>query len=83
MNCAPPAIAAITYLWDSLVPGAIILLDDYAYVGYRQQKLAMDEFSAGKQVKILSLPTGQGLMVKPPGAPRGMARFFRRGSRNG
>lgn len=66
MNCAPPEIAAITYLWDRLVPGAIILLDDYAYYGYRQQKLAMDEFAATKDVKVLSLSTGQGLMVRGP-----------------
>jgi len=66
MNCAPPEIAAIEYLWDRLVPSAIILLDDYAYFGYRQQKLAMDAFAETKGVKVLSLPTGQGLMIRPP-----------------
>src|SRR5215469_11777320 len=65
MNCAPPEIAAITELWDRLVPGAPVLLDDYAYHGYRQQKLAMDKFASGKMVEILSLPTGQGLLLKP------------------
>jgi len=66
MNCAPPEIAAISYLWERLTPGALVLLDDYAYVGYRQQKLAMDEFAATRGVKVLSLPTGQGLIIKPP-----------------
>jgi hypothetical protein len=65
MNCAPPEIAAIEYLWDRLVSGAIVLLDDYAYRGYRQQKLAMDVFAEAKGVKVLSLPTGQGLILKP------------------
>lgn len=38
MNCAPPEIAAIEFLWSRwLVPGAIILLDDYAYHGYRHR----------------------------------------------
>ena len=66
MNCAPPEVAAITQVWDRLVPGAMILLDDYAYFGYRQQKLAMDAFAETKNVTVLSLPTGQGLMIRPP-----------------
>ncbi len=66
MNCAAPEVAAAEYVWDLLVPGAIILLDDYAYTGYRSQKLAMDEFARSKGVAILSLPTGQGLIIKPP-----------------
>jgi hypothetical protein len=64
MNCAPPEIAAIKYLWSRLAGGAIILLDDYAYHGYRQQKLAMDAFAETNGVRVLSLPTGQGLMLK-------------------
>jgi SAM-dependent methyltransferase len=65
MNCAPPEVAAAEFIWPRLVPGGIILLDDYAYVGYRSQKLAMDAFAASKGVEVLSLPTGQGLIVKP------------------
>lgn len=66
MNCSPPEVAAITFAWDRLVPGAIILLDDYAYRGYEPQKYAMDDFAQQKNVKIASLPTGQGLLLKPP-----------------
>jgi len=66
MNCVPPEVAAIEYLWNSLVPGAVVLLDDYAYIGYRQQKLGMDEFAQRHGVQVLSLPTGQGLIIKPP-----------------
>jgi hypothetical protein len=65
MNCAPPEVAAAQFIWPRLVPGGIILLDDYAYVGYRSQKLAMDAFAVSKGVEVLSLPTGQGLIVKP------------------
>jgi hypothetical protein len=66
MNCSPPEIAAMNFFWDRLVPGAIILLDDYAYLGYESQKHAMDAFGKEKQVMIASLPTGQGLLMKPP-----------------
>ena len=65
MNCSPPEIAAIQFFWERFVPGAFLLLDDYAYYGYLSQKIAMDQFAQEKGIKILSLPTGQGLLVKP------------------
>jgi hypothetical protein len=64
LNCAAPEIAAIDYLWEKLVTGAIVLLDDYAYSGYEHQKRAMDRFSESKGIAIASLPTGQGLIFK-------------------
>jgi hypothetical protein len=39
MNCSPPEVAAAEFLWDRLVPGAFILMDDYAFAGYRPQKI--------------------------------------------
>lgn len=66
MNCAAPEIAAIEFLWPRLSQGGIVLLDDYAYIGFRSQKLAMDDFARRAGVTILSLPTGQGLIIKPP-----------------
>lgn len=65
MNSAPPEVAAFDYLWERLVPGAFVLLDDYAYRGYEEQKHAMDIAAARLNVKVLSLPTGQGLIIKP------------------
>jgi Macrocin-O-methyltransferase (TylF) len=64
LNCAPPEVAALSYFWDRLVVGAFVLLDDYAYHGYREQKLAVDEFAKSRGVRIVSLPTGQGLLIK-------------------
>jgi Macrocin-O-methyltransferase (TylF) len=66
MNSAPPEVAAITWFWERLVPGAPVLLDDYAYLGYTPQRLAMDEFARAHGVAVCSLPTGQGLILKPP-----------------
>jgi Macrocin-O-methyltransferase (TylF) len=65
MNCAPPEVAAAEHFWNRLVPGAVVLLDDYAYLGYAEQKKAMDAFAAARGVAICSLPTGQGLFLKP------------------
>ena len=64
MNCSMPEVAAAEFFWDRLVPGGLVLLDDYAYHGYRTQKLAMEQFAAKRHVPILSLPTGQGLLLK-------------------
>lgn len=65
MNCSSPEVAALDYFWNSLVPGAFILMDDYAYNGSRNEKLELDAFVNKKGLKIVSLPTGQGLLIKP------------------
>lgn len=65
MNNSAPEIAAATYFWDRLAPGAPILLDDYGFVNYEVQKRAFDAWAAERGIQILALPTGQGLMIKP------------------
>ena len=64
MNNAKPERLAIEFLWDRLVPGALVVLDDYGFMGHGEQKIALDEFAGSRTVPILALPTGQGLMVK-------------------
>jgi hypothetical protein len=66
MNCSPPEVAAAMFFWSRLVPGGLLLLDDYGYRGFESKKAAMDDFAASKNVQVLSLPTGQGLILKPP-----------------
>ena len=65
MNLVEPEIAAIEYFWDRLSPGAPVILDDYGWTSYAPQKAAMDHFADTKEVSILNLPTGQGLILKP------------------
>ena len=64
MNCVLPEIAALNYFWEKLSVGGIIVLDDYAYAGYELQYEAHNNWAKEKGIKILSLPTGQGLIVK-------------------
>jgi Macrocin-O-methyltransferase (TylF) len=66
LNCTRPEVAALEYLWPRLVKGGLVLLDDYAFEGYRESKLGMDAFAAEHGIEIASLPTGQGLILKPP-----------------
>ena len=65
MNIVYPEIAAMEFFWDKLVPGAMIVLDDYGWKGHYLQHQAIDEFLAPRNVKAMTLPTGQGLIIKP------------------
>jgi hypothetical protein len=65
MNCVQPEIAAMEYFWPKLVAGGIVIIDDYGFAGHEAQKRAADKFAEAVGAKILSLPTGQGLLLKP------------------
>lgn len=65
MNIAYPEVQASQRLWDLICPGGVVVYDDYASLAHRPQKLALDAFAAEKGVEILSLPTGQGLLLHP------------------
>jgi hypothetical protein len=54
---------ALKLLWPKLVPGAFVLMDDYAYVG-SGTKSAYEKTLDRNVFDIVSLPTGQGLLVK-------------------
>ena len=64
MNCAKPERAALEYFWEKLSPGGVVLLDDYAAYGYDALAKAIDDAAGARGAKVLSLPTGQGLILK-------------------
>ena len=64
MNCAYPERAALEYFWDRLTPGGMVLFDDYAYFANDALAAAIDAAAASLGAEVLSLPTGQGLIVK-------------------
>ncbi|MBY8976991.1 class I SAM-dependent methyltransferase [Rhodobacteraceae bacterium NNCM2] len=66
MNCAPPEVAALDQLWPRISPGGVVLMDDYAYRGYHQQKYGLDEIASKRGFHIAGLPTGQGTVIKGP-----------------
>lgn len=66
MNCVLPEVAALEFFWDRMVSGGIIILDDYGYANAsNDQKKAHDSFAMSKNVEILTLPTCQGVLIKP------------------
>ena len=64
MNCVLPELEALKYFWPKMVKAGIVILDDYAQIGHEKQKKALDDFATSEGVKILSLPTGQGMIIK-------------------
>jgi hypothetical protein len=64
LNCAAPERAALDILWDRIVPGGMVISDDYGHIGYEAQKAAMDSFALERGIQVLPLPTGHGVLIK-------------------
>lgn len=64
MNSSAPEVAALEYFWERLVPGAVVLFDDYGYRGYEAQRHAQGALARRRDLPIASLPTGQGLLIR-------------------
>lgn len=65
LNQAPAEVAALERILPRLVPGGVLVLDDYGWWGYRAQKAAEDPLLADHGLEALELPTGQGLVIRP------------------
>lgn len=65
MNAAMPEVLALDFLWNKISKGGIVLFDDYAYQGNHIMKETHDAWAKKHGVQILSLPTCQGLLIKP------------------
>ncbi|MBV8245152.1 MAG: class I SAM-dependent methyltransferase [Candidatus Eremiobacteraeota bacterium] len=66
MNNAFAEMSAGRWVWEKLIPGAMIVLDDYGYnEQYVNQRRAWDDLGRELGFAVLALPTGQGLIVKP------------------
>jgi hypothetical protein len=64
MNSALPERAALEFFWTRLSPGAVVLFDDYAYFGHDSQRDALNAAAGARGAEILSLPTGQGMIIR-------------------
>jgi O-methyltransferase len=63
MNSADAEAGALEFFFPRLSRGAYVLLDDYGWRAYREQKLVADEFFGDHGYQVLELPTGQGLVI--------------------
>lgn len=65
LNNTPAEMGVIERIWARIVPGAVVILDDYGFAGHQRQHQAWNAFGATHGVAIATLPTGQGLIIKP------------------
>ena len=64
LNSAEAEIATLDHLFHLVVPGGIVLFDDYGHNGYAASQAAEDAWAARRGYQIMELPTGQGLLIK-------------------
>lgn len=64
LNNATAEVQALDALFERIVPGGVIIFDDYCWTVSKRQRTAEDAWMAERGLKILPLPTGQGLFVK-------------------
>lgn len=65
MNSVVAEMGAAAFFWPRLVPGAVVVLDDYGFPRHRAQKQAWDAFALRHGFAIMTSPTGQGIWIKP------------------
>jgi len=65
MNAVVPEREALEYFWDKVVPGGVVLLDDYGFAMHGAQRRSFDDFARARGIHIFSMPTGHGLIIKP------------------
>ncbi|MBM3555844.1 MAG: methyltransferase [Alphaproteobacteria bacterium] len=64
LNAAAAEIAALEALFPRVVPGGMIVLDDYGRADYRHMHDAERAWFRDHGHPVLELPTGQGLVIK-------------------
>lgn len=64
LNSAAPTIASLDFFWDRLLPGGVVLLDDFAWPGYEETRYQVEQWCSARSQDILHLPTGQALLLK-------------------
>jgi hypothetical protein len=64
MNAAYAEREALRFFWNLIAEGGVVLFDDYAHAGCETQTAAIDAVATSAGAAVLSLPTGQGLIIK-------------------
>ncbi|MCB1356952.1 MAG: class I SAM-dependent methyltransferase [Maritimibacter sp.] len=65
MNAAQPEADALEFFWPHLLPGAPVVFDDYGFPYHDEQKKTLDSLAERLGVRIILMPTGQGMLIRP------------------
>jgi O-methyltransferase len=63
LNAAAPTRAALEWAHPRWSPGGVCVLDDFLWAGYEDQRRYVEDFFAARQLEIVGLPTGQGIVI--------------------
>ena len=61
-----PIKGALEFFYPRLVPGGILVLDDYGFIRWPGARKATDEFCASRGIRPIVLSTGNAMLVKAP-----------------
>ncbi|MBY0443328.1 MAG: class I SAM-dependent methyltransferase [Mycobacteriaceae bacterium] len=65
MNNSAPEVYALERLYPMLSIGGIVLLDDYAFIGYEYQNQQINKLCDSLGIESpIALPSGQGLLIR-------------------
>lgn len=64
LNAAQTEVESLRKIYPLISPGGVVLLDDYCGRGRQVQHRAMNILAGDLGINIVSLPTGQGLILK-------------------
>lgn len=66
LNAAAPTVHVLEHAYARLVPGGVIVFDDYGWPGYEEQRALVDGFLRDCREDVIALPTGQGVLTRLP-----------------
>ncbi len=64
LNAPEIETACLKILWEKILPGGVVLIDDYAYAGFEYTYVLFNELAKELGVQILTTASGQGIIVK-------------------
>ncbi len=64
LNAAAPTLHVLEHVYNRVVPGGILVFDDYGWHGYEDQRESVDAFLRDQAEVIVALPTGQAVVTK-------------------
>lgn len=64
LNSPTAEKACLERLFDRVLPCGVIVLDDYGWKVFHKQKKVADTFFETRNLRVMELPTGQGIVIK-------------------
>jgi O-methyltransferase len=64
LNAAAPTGHVLEHVYDRVIPGGIVVFDDYGWSEYDDQRDVIDDYLQDRPEVLVALPTGQAVLTK-------------------